>query len=186
VIWTQWHRIELILFGVCILSSVKSVDYYNPTDLWYEARKKADGVCTAYPTGGQDQQQQSFDQFECHNWSVQQSGFDPAVQQQQPQVAQATPPPSTTASPLRGAAGGAAIGAVGGAIGGDAGKGAAIGAGVGALGGSMRRNRQQQERAQWEAQQQQQQQAQQQRDAGMDAYRRAFGACMSARNYQVQ
>ncbi len=43
MIWTQWHRIELILFGVCILSSVKSVDYYNPTDLWYEARKKADG-----------------------------------------------------------------------------------------------------------------------------------------------
>ncbi len=68
------------------------------------------GGVFAFPTGGLDQQQQSFDQFECHQWSVQQSGFDPAVQQQ----------------------------------------------------------------------------AQQQRDAGMDAYTRAYSACMSARNYQVQ
>ncbi len=150
------------------------------------------GGVFAYPKGGQDQQQQSMDQFECHQWSVQQSGFDPTVPQQQAQVAQQTaPPPDTSGGAVGGAARGAALGAVGGAIAGDAGKGAAIGAGVGALGGSMRRRQKQQERAQWEAQQQQQQQqaqqqAQQQRAAGMDAYRRAFGACMSARNYQVQ
>ncbi len=171
--------------ALCVLTATLALH------LAEDAAAQIGGGVFAYPTGGQDQQQQSFDQFECHQWSVQQSGFDPAVQQQQPQVAQATPPPNTSASALRGAAGGAAIGAVGGAIGGDAGKGAAIGAGVGALGGGMRRNRQQQERAQWEAQQQQQQQqaqqqAQQQRDAGMDAYTRAYSACMSARNYQVQ
>ena len=157
-----------------------------------DAAAQIGGGVFAYPTGGQDQQQQSLDRFECHEWSVQQSGFDPTVPQQQQQMVQQTAPPAgTSSSAVRGAARGAALGAAGGAIAGDAGKGAAIGAGVGALGGGMRRRQQEQERAQWEAQQQQQQQqaqqqAQQQRAAGMNTYTRAYSACMSARNYQVQ
>ncbi len=31
----------------------------------------------AYPNKGQSQEQQQEDQFECVNWSKQQSGFDP-------------------------------------------------------------------------------------------------------------
>ena len=30
-----------------------------------------------YPQQGQSEEQQSKDRFECHNWAVQQSGFDP-------------------------------------------------------------------------------------------------------------
>ncbi len=172
--------------ALCVLTATLAL---HPAE---DAAAQIGGGVFAYPTGGQDQQQQSKDQFECHQWSVQQSGFDPTVPQQQPQVSQQTaPPPDSSGGAVGGAARGAALGAVGGAIAGDAGKGAAIGAGVGALGGSMRRGRKQQEKAQWEAQQRQQQeqaqqQAQQQRAAGMDTYARAYSACMSARNYQVQ
>jgi len=172
--------------ALCALTAILAL---HPAD---DAVAQIGGGVFAYPKAGQDQQQQSKDQFECHQWSVQQSGFDPTVPPPQPQVAQqAAPPPNPRGGAVRGAAGGAALGAVGGAIAGDTGKGAAIGAGVGALGGAMRRGRSQQERAQWEAQQRQQQQqaqqqAQQQRAAGMDTYARAYSACMSARNYQVQ
>src|SRR5688572_25580645 len=99
-----------------------------------------------YPQKGQSPQQQQRDRFECHQWAVQQSGFDPTA----PQQAQAPPPPppSSTAplggpSALRGGARGAAVGAVGGAIAGDAGKGAAVGAATGALFGGMRKADQQ-------------------------------------------
>ena len=93
-----------------------------------------------YPAQGQSQEQQQRDEFECYNWSKQQSGFDPMA------APQATAPPpqqqGRQASPLGGAARGATIGVVAGAIGGNAGKGAAIGAATGALFGGMRRNQQ--------------------------------------------
>lgn len=147
----------------------------------------------AYPKAGQDQEKQSFDNFECHQWSVQQTGFDPTKPSEPvPQAYATSPPPSTNRGGLlRGAARGAALGAVGGAVAGDAGKGAAVGAAVGALGGTMRRQQAYREREQWEAQQRQQQQqmqqqAEQQRAQQQQAYDRAWSACMTARNYQVQ
>ena len=89
-----------------------------------------------YSKKGQSQAQQDKDRFECHTWSVNQTGFDPTRAQ-----VSVPPPPEKTSDggAVRGAARGAAVGAIGGAIGGDAGKGAAIGAGVGAAGGGMRR-----------------------------------------------
>lgn len=150
------------------------------------------GAVFAYPKAGQSQEQQSKDQYECHQWSVQQSGFDPAAPAPQPMLSQqAPPPPSSGGGMVRGAGRGAAMGAIGGAIFGDAGKGAAAGAAMGALGGTMRRRDQQQEQAAWQRQQLQLQQQQQQqlaaeRAAGEDRYRRAYSACMTGRNYQVQ
>ena len=35
------------------------------------------GGAHAYPAAGQSQDQLSKDSFECHNWSVQNTGFDP-------------------------------------------------------------------------------------------------------------
>lgn len=136
-----------------------------------------------YPQRGQSPEQQQRDRFECHQWAVQQSGFDPAS----PRMAQAAPPPAPPSggpSAVRGAARGAAIGAVGGAIGGDAGKGAAIGAATGALFGGMRKA---DEQARY--QQQQQAYAQQQHAASAQAssaYTRALGACLQGRGYTVQ
>jgi hypothetical protein len=89
----------------------------------------------AYPAKGQSQEQQDRDRFECYNWAVQQTGYNPQAQQ----VGSTAPPPSGGPNALRGAAGGAALGAVGGAIGGNAGMGAAIGAATGGLFGGFRR-----------------------------------------------
>lgn len=129
----------------------------------------------AYPARGQSQQQQERDRFDCYNWAVQQTGYNP-----QAQFAGSTaPPPPVGGGVLPGAAKGAAIGAVGGAIGGDAGKGAAIGAGVGGLFGGMRRR--EMEMQQYEMQQQQAA-ASAQRSAG---FNRAMGACLQGRGYTV-
>ncbi len=116
-----------------------------------------------YPAKGQTAEQQQKDQYECHQWAVQQTGFDPS----QP-VEQSVP----RSSVMGGAARGAARGAVGGAIGGDAGKGAAIGAAVGGLGTIMR------DRRANEAQQQAY-------SASTQSYDRAYGVCLQGRGYTV-
>jgi len=95
-----------------------------------------------YPKPGQSQEAFESDQYACHNWAAQQSGFNPAA----PPQAAAAPPPQQGGA-VRGAARGAAVGAVGGAIAGDAGKGAAVGAAVGGTGGAMRQNRNNREAA---------------------------------------
>jgi len=123
------------------------------------------------PKQGQSQQQFQQDQFDCHNWATQQTGFNPS----QPVVVNAPPPQQ--GGMLRGAAGGAALGAVGGAIGGDAGKGAAIGAGVGATAGLVRQNRA--NRASADATRQ----AQAQQQAGVQAYESAYATCLNGRGY---
>ena len=145
----------------------------------------------AYPQAGQSQQQQMLDHGECHQWAMQQSGFDPNRPPPQVYATYSSPPPSNQGGALRGAAGGAALGAVGGAIAGDAGKGAAIGAATGALFGAMRRRqaaREQQEWQQYQDQQmrQQQQAIAQQQAMGQQTYNRAYAACMQARAYVVQ
>jgi hypothetical protein len=128
-----------------------------------------------YPKPGQSQEAFQQDQFQCHNWAKQQTGFDPA---QPPQTAAAPPPQQGGA--MRGAARGAAVGAVGGAIGGDAGKGAAIGAAVGGTAGLMRQN--QHNRAAAQASQQ----AQAQQQANYDRYDRAYAACLQGRGYPIK
>jgi hypothetical protein len=129
-----------------------------------------------YPEKGQSKERQSRDQYECHQWATQQTGFDPAQAQASPPAA----PPSSGASPLRGAGRGAAIGAVGGAIGGNAGTGAAVGAATGALFGGMRRRDEQQAAAQAQASQAQVS------AQGNAAYDRALAACLSGRGYTVR
>jgi hypothetical protein len=128
-----------------------------------------------YPSKGQSAQQQDRDRYECHTWSVQQTGFDPT----RPQTAQAPSAPPPGKPILKGAARGAAVGAVGGAIAGDAGRGAAAGAAMGGLLGGMKRMDQAKAQGQQEAQQQNIN-AQQQ-----DAYNRALGACLQGRGYTV-
>ena len=116
-----------------------------------------------YPAKGQTAEQQQKDQYECHEWAVQQTGFDPS------QPVEQSVPRSSLAG---GAARGAALGAVGGAIGGDAGKGAAIGAAVGGLHTVMS------DRRANEAQQQAY-------SASTQSYDRAYGVCLQGRGYTV-
>lgn len=136
----------------------------------------------AYPNQGQSQEQQQRDEFECFNWSKQQSGFDPMA------IPTATAPPPREESTGPGALGGAAIGAgtgaLGGAVvGGKAKKGAKVGAVTGGVFGGLKSNRQnkrnKQARRDWERQQSAQYQQ------GRNNYNRAYSACMSARGYTI-
>jgi len=146
----------------------------------------------AYPNAGQTEAQQSKDRFECHQWAVTQSGFDPSTAP--PLAARpVAPPPDPNAGysdqrrssggsilgignggmfqgggMMGDAATGAALGAAGGAIAGDAGQGAAIGAVASTLFGALSRSSQpsapppQQQASQDHYYQQQQAQADQQ------------------------
>jgi hypothetical protein len=115
-----------------------------------------------YPANGQSPEQQNRDMGECHNWAVQQSGFNPYQ----------TSGSTQAGGVLRGAAGGAAVGAVGGAIAGNAGRGAAIGAASGGLIGGIRqhsRSTQQSSNLQ----------------SAQNSYLRAYRACLQGRGYTV-
>ena len=137
-----------------------------------------------YPAQGQSAEQQDKDNFECYNWSKQNSGFDPMA-----------PPTATTAPPQsqaqqggvgRGATRGALVGVGVGAIaGGSSGakKGLAAGAVAGGLVGGKRRNDQQRQEA--EAQQQWEQQEAARYQQARSGYNRAYGACMQGRGYTV-
>jgi Glycine zipper len=128
-----------------------------------------------YPKPGQSQEAFESDQYACHNWAKQQTGFDPAAP---PQTAAAPPPQQGGA--VHGAARGAAVGAVGGAIAGDAGKGAAVGAAVGGTSGAMRQNRNNRASAQAS------QQAQSQQQAAYGNYEKAYATCLAGRGYSVK
>lgn len=122
-----------------------------------------------YPANGQSPQQQQQDRYNCHVWSVQQSGYDPTNP-----ATQAAAPSFGSASreTLRGGARGAAAGAAIGAIAGDAGKGAAIGA----VAGGMKRGFQARD---------EQRQAASAAPAGLENYNRAMKSCLGAMGYSV-
>src|SRR5712671_56047 len=107
-----------------------------------------------YPKNGQSPEQQKKDEFDCHTWAVQQSGYDPiAAAQAAPQQVTTSTSTGPDGSALKGAAVGAAGGAAIGAIAGDAGKGAAIGAVAGGVVNKLRsrnnqKNAQQQQASQ--------------------------------------
>ncbi len=129
----------------------------------------------AYPARGQSQEQQERDRFDCYNWAVQQTGYNPQAQQ----YGSTAPPAYGGPDALRGATGGAALGAIGGAIGGSAGKGAAIGALAGGVFGGLRRR-----------EMEMQQEQMQQREAAAAAHQRAGfnraeAACLRGRGYSV-
>ena len=136
----------------------------------------AEAGMIVYPAKGQSAEQQQKDEFACHQWAVQQTGYDPTKTQQAPQQ-------QTTQSgrPVaKGAAGGALVGAGIGSLSGKAGRGMAIGAGVGALAGGSRRRQQERQQAAVNQQAQEAQQAQ------IDRYNKAKQACLEGKGYSVK
>lgn len=82
-----------------------------------------------YPQGGQDEAQQDRDRYDCHVWSVRQTGFDPS-RRIAPEVRAAVVPARSSVGPA--AVAGAVIGAV------IAGPGDVVqGAAIGALAGGV-------------------------------------------------
>lgn len=141
-----------------------------------------------YPAQGQAEGQLDRDRYECHRWSVKQSGFDPSLPGLPPQhrvsVVAAGPPPG--ASVAAGAVTGAVIGA---AVANpwETGEGALLGAAAGAVIGAIAetaRGNELQQREQELAGYQSGQVAEQEQLA--DGYRRAITACLEGRGYSVR
>jgi hypothetical protein len=140
-----------------------------------------------YPKEGQTVEQQSRDHYECYNWAVQQTGFDPnqsSIPPEQRVKVVPMPPPGHDTAVL--AITGAVLGAL---IAGPrhAGAGALIGAGSGAIAGAASDASRQQYA-------QQMQEAYVNRDQALDAryeakasdFRRAMSTCLEGRGYSVQ
>jgi hypothetical protein len=129
-----------------------------------------------YPAKGQSKEQQSKDEYSCHAWAVQQTGFDP-TRAQQPKQTQSS---GSTGDVVKGSAGGALLGLAVGSLAGEAGAGAAIGAGAGALFGGMRK-RDKDKKADAANQQ-----ARSQHQAQMNRYNQAKRACLEGKGYSVK
>ncbi len=141
-----------------------------------------------YPKAGQTTEQQSRDHYECYNWAIQQTGFDPSQSSIPPErrvKVVPMPPPGHDTAVL--AITGAVLGAL---IGGPhhAGTGALIGAGSGAVVGAASDVSRQQYA-------QQLQEAYVNRDQALNArneakkasdFRRAMSACLEGRGYTVR
>ena len=145
-----------------------------------------------FPGAGQEASVQSQDEAACYQWAVSNTGIDPfevqkqqAAQQEQAAAAQQQASQPPRGSGARGAVRGAAAGALVGEIADDdAGKGAAYGAAVGAVAG-RRRGRAEQQQAQQQVQAQSQQ-AQQYSEDQLGNFRKAFSACLEAKQYVVK
>jgi outer membrane lipoprotein SlyB len=140
-----------------------------------------------YPKEGQTTEQQSRDHYECYNWAMQQTGFDPSQSsipsERRVKVVPMPPPGHDTAIlAITGAVLGALIAGPG-----DAGAGALIGAGSGALVGTASDVSRQQNAQHLE-------EAYANRDQALDAsyegkardFRQAMSACLEGRGYSVQ
>lgn len=140
-----------------------------------------------YPKAGQTEEQQSRDHFECYNWAVKQTGFDPGRSaiplENRIQVVPLPPPGFET---VRMAIAGAVLGAL---IGGHrhAGGGALIGAAGGAIAGAMSDVARQESARQMEEAYARQNQARNSQLVEQELrFRRAMSACLEGRSYTVK
>jgi hypothetical protein len=138
-----------------------------------------------YPLQGQSAELQGRDRYECHNWAVQQTSFDPSAPAVPPHlrvVVSSGPPPGS----------GIAVGAIAGAVIGSAlsspwqaGRGAFLGAIAGAAAGGIAESA-----AAQQGREEAVTEAEYARAAALEEqarnYVRALSACLSGRGYEVR
>lgn len=140
-----------------------------------------------YPKAGQTTEQQSRDHYECYNWAVKQTGFDPSQSSiptdQRVRVVPMPPPGHDTATlAIAGAVLGALIGGPRHAAGG-----ALIGAAGGAIAGAASDSARQESALQQEEAYAARDRARNMRsDSRAIGFRRAMSACLEGRGYSVQ
>jgi hypothetical protein len=185
--WLSRTGLRLLLFLLilalvaCYPATYREVPSANP------APKAPLTQVYFYPKEGQTKEQQSRDHYECYNWAIQQTGFDPSQSSIPPErrvKVVPMPPPGHDTAIL--AIAGAVLGAL---IAGPrhAGAGALIGAGSGAVAGAVSDATRQQYAQQME-------EAYANRDQALDTryegkardFRRAMSACLEGRGYSVQ
>ena len=138
-----------------------------------------------YPLQGQSAERQDRDRYECHNWAVEQSGFDPSAAYVPPHLRVVV---SSGPAPGSGVATGAVAGAVIGAAVSrpwEAGRGALLGAIAGAVVGGIAESA-----AAQQAQERAETNAEYARAAVLEEharnYVRALTACLVGRGYEVR
>lgn len=137
-----------------------------------------------YPARGQTAEQQDRDKYECNNWAVRQTGFDPSAPNIPPhlhvQVAEAPPGAGVATGAVAGGLLGAAVSPPW-----RSGQGAILGAVAGALiGGAAQASAEQNARNQALANASAAHDAQLEEQAAN--YRRAMAACLAGRGYNVR
>jgi uncharacterized protein YcfJ len=147
----------------------------------------ADSEIYVYPAKGQSDSQVDRDRYECHNWAVKQTSFDPSQPRLAPhqQVKVVAMPPDHRDT-VNGAVTGAVIGA---AVSHprDTAQGAVVGAVAGAVIGAASDSSRAQESAQIQTRMTAAEQAERARlEKQAFEYRRAISACLEGRGYTVK
>lgn len=142
----------------------------------------------AYPTNGQTGEQQDRDRYDCYQWAIQQTGFDPSSPSVPPheRIQVVGGPPAVP--PGAGVATGAVTGAVLGALVAsprDAGAGALVGAVLGGVLGGAAESSQNEQAAQANTRIVERREAVQLERKAAD-FRRAASACLEGRGYSVR
>jgi hypothetical protein len=185
-------KIFLAAAGVSlVLSGCYSSAYYRESRPLPPPEVKNQGSDAAqiyfYPKEGQTKEQQGRDHYECYNWAVKETGFDPATSQipadDRVRLVPMPPPGYDTATLAiagavlgailggrRNAAGGAIIGATGGAI-------------IGSASDSARQQSVQHQQDAYNTQIRAQRTAFAEREMN---FRRAMSACLEGRGYSVK
>jgi pectin methylesterase-like acyl-CoA thioesterase len=137
-----------------------------------------------YPLQGQSEAQQDRDRYDCHSWSVRQTGFDPS-RHVTSEEQRASVVPARSPGQAIGAA--AAVGAVIGAIAagpGNTAEGAVVGAMAGTVLGSASAAAEQSNATQ--ASRYRQSRSERRFDQPAGEFRRAMSACLEGRGYSVK
>jgi hypothetical protein len=192
-------RIEVLhmrLFAATLLAALCATavaDPPTPADAPPDAPPDLDGPATApseifvYAARGQSDKQLDRDRYECHNWAVRQSNYNPSdphlAPHQQVQVVAAPRPGRDT---VAGAVSGAVVGAVIGAPH-DTGEGAVIGAIAGGVMGAASDSARNKEADRINTANSAAAQAERARlEKQASDYKRAISACLEGRGYTVK
>ncbi|MHB8909174.1 MAG: glycine zipper family protein [Syntrophales bacterium] len=190
--WASRTSVWLLLISVIILVSACYPAPYRPAPR--SMPQNSVGAPTPlpaqvyfYPRAGQTNEQQSRDHYECYNWAVDRTGFDPGQSSiptdQRVRVVPMPPPGHDTATlAIAGAVLGALIGGPRHAAGG-----ALIGATGGAIAGAASDSaRQEYARQQEEAYAARDRASNARSDTKVIEFRRAMSACLEGRGYSVR
>jgi hypothetical protein len=136
-----------------------------------------------YPSKGQSEEQQDRDRYECHNWGVRETGFDPSLHLAGEERSTVVPARSSGEGVGAAAAVGAVVGAIAGGRG-DALEGAVVGAVAGAVLGSAAANAQAAQDRRAERAGTMRANFRYEKQAA--EFRRAMSACLEGRGYSVK
>lgn len=179
-------KLKVVSVGVCAVVALAAVSMAHaqntaPEDPLANVDRSPAQALGMYVFGkkAQSAATQRADETSCFQSAKAASGYDQAMANA---AAPATPPHSRPNGGLvRGAVGGAVTGTAIGAVAGNTGKGAAIGATVGALSGSAQQRQARAAQASQSVHDQEQARAN-----ALAEMKRAFSACMDAKDYSVK